>query len=143
MAACTSTPLPGDPAVRKPALAIVLSLAHAALLLACTPASATQPCPDPNGCIDEAAATFLLITEFTEKFCAEADPPNAPLYKARLKQQLRDERPDYLERLRASQIYAFVKAEMEGKIPGSPKADPQFFLGECKQALPAGPQGPR
>lgn len=93
-------------------------------------AGATQPCRVPDGCIDEASASLLLALEISEQMCSEIDPEGAPIYKQKLLQLLRNEDPRFLERLRASEAYTRVKAEIEARAR---KRDLQSVLISCKE----------
>lgn len=95
----------------------ILSCVGLFALLASCQASATQPCPNPNGCIDEASASLSAPFDVLEKKCRDANPALSRQYAAALEHVFRGEDPHFLERLRTSAIYARVREEVESEIP--------------------------
>lgn len=90
-----------------------------ALVLMLSEASATQPCSDPVGCIDEASATVVAVFDAYAQRCAEANPVRAQSYASALEYYLHGESSAFLERLRQSGLYTQVRAEIENGITRS------------------------
>lgn len=88
--------------------------------LACLPmlwatlASATSPCTG-DGCIDEASASFIAPFDFFEAKCASVNPGMRERYSAVAAHFLQDVDADFLKKLRVSEPYARVFAEIESK----------------------------
>lgn len=99
-----------------------------------------QRCPNPDGCIDEASAEMLVMFEELERVCSEMDSKNALRYKESL-QRIMEEDLRFIERLRASKVYARVKAEVRAEIEAGlsrkPLSDYQKddFQNSCKELL--------
>ena len=91
--------------------------------------SATSPCPKPDGCIDDASASFLLSLEVIERKCSAIDPQNASVYREYVQRALHGEDSRFIEKLRSSEVYARVKVEVEGTVA---KMDERSVLHACK-----------
>ncbi|MDU9028726.1 hypothetical protein [Pseudomonas mediterranea] len=88
--------------------------------LACLPmlwatlASATSPCTG-DGCVDEASASLIAPYDFFEAKCSSVNPGMRERYSAVAAHFLQDADADFLKKLRASEPYARVFAQIESK----------------------------
>lgn len=88
--------------------------------LACLPmlwatlACATSLCTG-DGCIDEASASFVAPYDFFEAKCSSVNPSMRERYSAVATHFLQDADADFLKKLRASEAYARVFAEIESR----------------------------
>lgn len=83
-------------------------------MLWATLASATSPCTG-DGCIGEASASFIAPLDFMEAKCSSVNPGMRERYSAATAHFLQDADANLLKKLRASESYARVFAEIESK----------------------------
>ncbi|WP_175649967.1 hypothetical protein [Pseudomonas sp. Marseille-P9899] len=82
------------------------------LMLWATVASATSPCAG-DGCINETSAFFVAPFDFFEAKCSSVNPSMRERYSAVTANFLKNEDADLLKKLRASEPYARVLAEIK------------------------------
>jgi hypothetical protein len=105
-----------------------------------TPLSeATSPCRVEGGCIDEVSAALLGAIEVYAGKCAEADPDHAEQYRAEAQHVDADENPDFLQKLRASTIYAVTVQKIKSDAD---RMDRKQLVELCKHLFRPVEQGP-
>ncbi|WP_157778490.1 hypothetical protein [Massilia violaceinigra] len=109
-------------------------LLGAALMASAPGAGATSPCLNKDGCIDAWSAFVLVYTEMGYEYCLPVPLSDQDREKA-IREKIGDVPPGFLERLRASAVYAATRAELEdgGKLH-DPATRPAF----CKEFYLAG-----
>ncbi|NHZ44507.1 hypothetical protein [Massilia aquatica] len=106
-------------------------LCGALLTLASANASATSPCRDPDGCLDEWAVMILLLSETQLTYCPQFASWSETQKKELLEKVVGGEgSPGYLERLRATEEYA-KRPDIAAQI----KEKPEAIEGMCKDLL--------
>jgi hypothetical protein len=83
-------------------------------MLWATLANATSPCTGDE-CADKASASFIAPYDFFEAKCSSVNPDMRERYSAVTAHFQQDADADFLKKLRASEAYARVFAEIESK----------------------------
>jgi hypothetical protein len=95
-------------------------------------AGATEPCREVGGCIDEASASLIVPLDLVEQRCTSADPVRSDAYRNAVRVYLHSADEKFLDRLRASSVYAEVWKKMDEKLN---KMDEQSLVKNCHEFL--------
>ena len=106
-------------------------------MLWATAAFATSPC-EGDACIDSASASFIAPFDVLEVKCSLINPEMRSQYTAIVAYFLRNEDAEFVGKLRASKVYALVRAEFESKVNGFSPDE----LGRACDSFSKEPQGP-